>query len=238
MYIRRRDNESIDDFITHYNMEALQIGGVSEDFMKVGFIQGARSKELIRYLTGRDGMPKTWSEIMTATKIFAWTEKALSNQSVTEKKEHRDTSHVSVKSSEKRTKVIDFLVLPVNSEHNVILGREALVMFNAIPSTAHRAIGFPTPTGVAIIWAGIECATTEGFRPAKSLRPSETSVPEKWILNPIFPEQPITIGATISHGMREHLKQLLTKYADVFAWQICREYLDQWWSTVCKLTKP
>ncbi|KAI3807942.1 hypothetical protein L1987_23880 [Smallanthus sonchifolius] len=372
MYIRRRDNESIEDFITRYNKEALQIGGVSEDLMKVGFTQGARSEELIRCLRGRDGMPKTWSEIMTASKIFARTEKALSNQRVTEKKERGDVGHAAAKTSDKRPRdqgiwsriqprsftpnerqhtesrysnprdgqqvrnrintwtlskspsqvlltetidlvqpkplnpkssknpkklcefhkdishdtddfiqlrrqieavvktgklahllkdlrtvptrrtkskkkvrqrkngsstdimyeqcfrqlnvedqrgMIDFLVLPINSKHNVILGREALATFNAIPSTAHGAIGFPTPTGIAIIWSNRECATTEGFRPAKSLKPSETPMPEKWVLNPNFPEQPITNDTTISHSTREHLKQLLIKYAGVFAWQ-------------------
>ncbi|KAI3807946.1 hypothetical protein L1987_23884 [Smallanthus sonchifolius] len=285
MYIRRRDNESIEDFITRYNKEALQIGGVSEDLMKVGFTQGARSEELIRCLRGRDGMPKTWSEIMTASKIFARTEKALSNQRVTEKMERGDGNpnkhrgphkrpgeqaeawreqqvifpRIKGGLTQKRSLVIkalmgyyhskcvyidsgsstdimyeqcfrqlnvedqrgmiDFQVLPINSKHNVILGREALATFNAIPSTAHGAIGFPTPTSIAIIWSNRECATTEGFRPAKSLKPSETPMPEKWVLNPNFPEQPITNDTTISHSTREHLKQLLIKYADVFAWQ-------------------
>ncbi|KAI3743156.1 hypothetical protein L1987_60861 [Smallanthus sonchifolius] len=249
---------------------------------------------------------------MTAAKIFARTEKALSNQRVTEKKEHRDVGHAAAKTSDKRprdqgiwsriqprgftpnerkhikskysnprdgqqahnkgnpqkhrgphkrqeeqaeawreqqvifprikggptqkrplisfpvtltdgkherTEMIDFLVLPVNSKHNMILGRVTLATFNAIPSTVHGVIGFPTPTGIAIIWSDRECATTEGFRPAKSLKPSEAPMPEKWGLNPNFPEQPITIGTTISHSTREHLKQLLIKYADVFAWQ-------------------
>jgi hypothetical protein len=61
LYIRRRDIESVEDFITRYNRESLQIGGVGEELTIVGFIQGVRSDDLIRFLNGRDGMPKGWA---------------------------------------------------------------------------------------------------------------------------------------------------------------------------------
>ena len=52
LQVRRRDNESLEDFITRFNKEALLIGGVSEDLMRAGFRQGVRCDELIRCLSG------------------------------------------------------------------------------------------------------------------------------------------------------------------------------------------
>ena len=43
--------------------------------------------------------------------------------------------------------------------------------------------------------------------------------PEKWVLKPKFPDQTVIIGHVISNTIRAHLKQLLVKNIDVFAWQ-------------------
>ena len=45
--------------------------------MRAGFRQGVQCDELIRCLSGRDGMPKTWAKLMTAAKVYAQTEKSL-----------------------------------------------------------------------------------------------------------------------------------------------------------------
>ncbi|XP_076886040.1 uncharacterized protein LOC143535761 [Bidens hawaiensis] len=84
-----RNNESIDDFISRFNNENLNIGGISEDMQRGAFCKNVKSDVLIRTLTGRDGMPKTWDEIMTAAKLFARFEKTLSfeNQKQTPKVE-------------------------------------------------------------------------------------------------------------------------------------------------------
>ncbi|XP_076942956.1 uncharacterized protein LOC143613007 [Bidens hawaiensis] len=76
----RRNNESIEDFITRFN-ESLNIGGVSEDMLRGAFRKNVNSEALIRTLTGRDGMPKSWDEIMTSAKLFARTEKTLGSGS-------------------------------------------------------------------------------------------------------------------------------------------------------------
>ena len=95
-----------------------------------------------------------------------------------------------------RTEEISFLVLPVTSRHNVIRGRDALAVFNAIPSTTHGMLGLPTPKGVCMIKAEESCNIVEE-RPAKALKPADPE-PEQWALNPSFPEQKITLGSTIS----------------------------------------
>ncbi|XP_076955407.1 uncharacterized protein LOC143630223 [Bidens hawaiensis] len=77
----RRNNESIEDFITRFNNESLNIGGVSEDMLRGAFRKNVNSDALIRTLTGREGMPKSWDEIMTSTKLFPRTEKTLGSGS-------------------------------------------------------------------------------------------------------------------------------------------------------------
>jgi hypothetical protein len=89
LHIRRRDGKSLEDYITPYNRESLQLGGVGEDLTIAGFIQGVRSDDLIRCLTGRDGMLKTWAEIMVAANIFARTKKTISHNRQLEKKDIR-----------------------------------------------------------------------------------------------------------------------------------------------------
>ncbi|XP_076955093.1 uncharacterized protein LOC143629806 [Bidens hawaiensis] len=81
----RRDNESIEDFITRFNDESLNIGGISKDMLRGAFRKNVKCDELIRTLTGRDGMPKEWDDLMTAAKLFANTEKTLGNNSSRQK---------------------------------------------------------------------------------------------------------------------------------------------------------
>ncbi|XP_076938280.1 uncharacterized protein LOC143606382 [Bidens hawaiensis] len=75
----RRDNESIEDFITRLNDESLNIGGISKDMLRDAFRKNVKCDELICTLTSRDGMPKEWDDLMTAAKLFANTEKILGN---------------------------------------------------------------------------------------------------------------------------------------------------------------
>ncbi|XP_076915000.1 uncharacterized protein LOC143574212 [Bidens hawaiensis] len=75
--VSRRNNESNEDFITRFNNESLNIGGVSEDMLRGAFCKNVHSDALIRTLTGRDGMPESWDEIMKAATVFARTEKTL-----------------------------------------------------------------------------------------------------------------------------------------------------------------
>ena len=72
---------------------------------------------------------------------------------------------------------------------------------------------------MAIVYKNKECHKTEGSRPAKALKPTTRTESEKWVLNSKFPEQTITLGLAVSENTRAHLKQLLTKNKDIFAWQ-------------------
>ncbi|XP_076930080.1 uncharacterized protein LOC143594727 [Bidens hawaiensis] len=50
----RRDNESIEDFISRFNDESLNIRGISEDMLRGAFRKNVRSNALICCLTGKD----------------------------------------------------------------------------------------------------------------------------------------------------------------------------------------
>ncbi|XP_076902914.1 uncharacterized protein LOC143557817 [Bidens hawaiensis] len=117
-----------------------------------------------------------------------------------------------------RTEEVEFLVPPATSKHDIILGREVIGDFNAHPSTAHGAVGVPTPSDVAIIHVNRHCFATESSKPNKIPKQTRRTEPEKWVLNK-FPDQTVTIGPAISEIVRTFQKQLLSKNIDVFAWQ-------------------
>ncbi|XP_076928057.1 uncharacterized protein LOC143591871 [Bidens hawaiensis] len=76
----RKDNETLEDFITRFNQEGLNIGGVSEELLPAAFRQNVKCDDLIRNLTGRDGMPQRWDDVMTAAKRYARMEKSLGKE--------------------------------------------------------------------------------------------------------------------------------------------------------------
>ncbi|XP_021996336.1 uncharacterized protein LOC110893539 [Helianthus annuus] len=116
-----------------------------------------------------------------------------------------------------RTTNVNFMVMPVKSRHDVLIGRETQGELNMVTSTPHSAIGFLTETGVAIIYAKKEVMSAEEMRPTKAVKVSTTK-PEKWVLNRKDPEQTVTIGHAISPNIRTHLKQLMFRNMDIFAW--------------------
>jgi hypothetical protein len=75
IHIRRREHESVEEFITRDNLESLQIAGTSEDMMIIGFIQGVRDEELLWHLHGPEGMPQRIEALMAAAKMYVKAEK-------------------------------------------------------------------------------------------------------------------------------------------------------------------
>ncbi|MFS7999428.1 putative nucleotidyltransferase, Ribonuclease H [Helianthus anomalus] len=110
------------------------------------------------------------------------------------------------------------MVLPANSRHDILLGRESQGDFGMICSGPHSAVGFPTETGVTIIYTSKEVLATDDVRPAKASKPAPRAEVEKWVLNSAYPEQSVTLGPTMSDLTRAALKKLLFENMDVFAW--------------------
>lgn len=63
--IRRRDNESVADFITWSNKESLEYGGATEDLMIAGFVNGPAR------------MPRTMEHLMDIAKVYIQAEKSV-----------------------------------------------------------------------------------------------------------------------------------------------------------------
>ncbi|XP_071714620.1 uncharacterized protein [Rutidosis leptorrhynchoides] len=121
----------------------------------------------------------------------------------------------------KRTAHIKCLVMKANSQYNVILGRSAMMTFGAVTSTVHGMMKFPTPAGIATLYA-------ERRRPIECVQINRTTVNpiihEDGSIspNPEFSDQKIIIGNTITKETKEtkeKLYKILATNLDVFAWQ-------------------
>ncbi|XP_022014008.1 uncharacterized protein LOC110913490 [Helianthus annuus] len=77
LHIRRRDNETVENFIIRFNKESLAIPGVTNDLACGAFLQGVNDDELLRTLHGRDGVPPTIDEILRIAKVYVIQEKAV-----------------------------------------------------------------------------------------------------------------------------------------------------------------
>ncbi|XP_022031283.1 uncharacterized protein LOC110932239 [Helianthus annuus] len=77
LHIRRRDNETVENFIIRFNKESLAIPGVTSDLACGAFLQGVNDDELLRTLHGRDGVPPTIDEILRIAKVYVIQEKAV-----------------------------------------------------------------------------------------------------------------------------------------------------------------
>ncbi|MFS7908478.1 hypothetical protein Hanom_Chr01g00083591 [Helianthus anomalus] len=64
------------------------------------------------------------------------------------------------------------MVLPAHSRHDILLGRESQGDFSMICSAPHSAVGFPTETGIALIYASKEVLATDEISPAKASKPA------------------------------------------------------------------
>ncbi|XP_021999218.1 uncharacterized protein LOC110896087 [Helianthus annuus] len=77
MNIWRHDDENLEDFITRYNKEVLEIGGVHEQLIRAQFKYAVRCDDMIKVLSGTEGLPKSWEKVMAAAKVYAQTVKNL-----------------------------------------------------------------------------------------------------------------------------------------------------------------
>ncbi|XP_076960154.1 uncharacterized protein LOC143636451 [Bidens hawaiensis] len=95
----RRNNESIEDFITRFNNESLNTSGVSENMLRGTFRKNLKSDELIWTLTGKDGsstrgsnnwtpLSKTPAEILTTEDVNFRKPQPLTRRSFLDSKKH------------------------------------------------------------------------------------------------------------------------------------------------------
>ncbi|XP_071727499.1 uncharacterized protein [Rutidosis leptorrhynchoides] len=126
-----------------------------------------------------------------------------------------------------RTETLDFVVVQSTSQHNILLGRVAMMKMGIIVSTLHQLVKFYTPEGIGtlaltydrekviIAIRETEERLEECILETREEYPSE----EKISINPLFPEQQVTIGGSLPTNVKRRLRKLLQANIDVFAWE-------------------
>ncbi|KAJ0838325.1 hypothetical protein HanRHA438_Chr16g0787811 [Helianthus annuus] len=125
-----------------------------------------------------------------------------------------------------RTEDINFMLLAVHSRHDIMLAWGSSCDFNIITSTAHTAIGFPTETGVVIIYVKKEVLGFGEALPTKVTKSMPRMKPKQWVLHRKYPEQTVTLGHAIFESIRAHLKKLLLE-----TWIFSHGLMRIWWGS-------
>nr|GEV66505.1 reverse transcriptase domain-containing protein [Tanacetum cinerariifolium] len=117
---------------------------------------------------------------------------------------------------------MNFMIVKSLSPYNGIIGRPGLKAIQAVPSTVHGMLKFPTEEGIVTIRSSLlipgECKSvdTSSVTPEeKKARPANLTVP----LHPNFPDQEVVVRGSLSDNGRTELCSLLKKNLDIFAWQ-------------------
>nr|GEV34458.1 reverse transcriptase domain-containing protein [Tanacetum cinerariifolium] len=117
---------------------------------------------------------------------------------------------------------MNFMIVKSLSPYNGIIGRPGLKAIQAVPSTVHGMLKFPTKEGIVTIRSSLlipaECTSIETSSPIpreKETRPTNLTVP----LHLNFPDQEVVVGGSLSDKGRTELCALLKKNLDIFAWQ-------------------
>nr|GFA52085.1 reverse transcriptase domain-containing protein [Tanacetum cinerariifolium] len=117
---------------------------------------------------------------------------------------------------------MNFMVVKSLSPYNGIIGRPRLKAIQAVPSTVHGMLKFPTKEGIVTIRSSLlilaECAsicTSSGKPREERTHPANFTV----ALHPNFLDQEVVVGGSLSDRGRTELCAPLKKNLDIFAWQ-------------------
>ncbi|XP_028075510.1 uncharacterized protein LOC114277763 [Camellia sinensis] len=136
------------------------------------------------------------------------------------------------------TKLLTFLVVNCPSTYNIILGRTALNIFQAVTSTFHLAMKFPTDLGVGTVRGEQTMARGYYVASLKEVKPKEAMIIEgldvrdedelvrgepveelvEVFISPADPTKTAKIGSQLSSQAKADLTALLIEHNDVFAW--------------------
>nr|GFB41120.1 reverse transcriptase domain-containing protein [Tanacetum cinerariifolium] len=117
---------------------------------------------------------------------------------------------------------MNFMIVKSLSPYNGIIGRAGLKAIQAVPSTVHGMLKFPTEEGIVTIRSSLlipaECASvnTSSVTPEeKKAHPTNLTFP----LHPNFLDQEVVVEGSLSDKGRTELCALLKRNLDIFAWQ-------------------
>lgn len=123
----------------------------------------------------------------------------------------------------KNTILIDFVVIRHLADHNVILGRTALLKFGAVPQKMHGIIKFTTTKGSGTVLETLprELQCYEIMQPKEIAQENKKSrikpTIDKEVVNKEYPVQSISVGNNLPSTKRQALVNLLKKYKHIFA---------------------
>nr|GEV38427.1 reverse transcriptase domain-containing protein [Tanacetum cinerariifolium] len=117
---------------------------------------------------------------------------------------------------------MNIMIVKSLSPYNGIIKRAGLKAIQAVPSTVHEMLKFPTKEGIVTIRNSLlipaECAsidTSSATPKEKKTRPANLTV----TLHPNFPDQEVVVRGSLSDKGRTELCALLKKNLDIFTWQ-------------------
>nr|GFB85840.1 reverse transcriptase domain-containing protein [Tanacetum cinerariifolium] len=117
---------------------------------------------------------------------------------------------------------MDFMIVKSLSPYNGIIGRPGLKARQAVLSTVHGMLKFPTEWGIVTICSSLlipaECAsigTSFGTPRKERTHPTNFTI----ALHPNFPNQEVVVRGSLSDRGRTELCALLKRNLDIFAWQ-------------------
>ncbi|XP_071736652.1 uncharacterized protein [Rutidosis leptorrhynchoides] len=124
-----------------------------------------------------------------------------------------------------RTETLDFVVVRSTSQHKILLGRVAMMKMGIIVSTVHQLVKFYTPEGIGTLASTydrekvIMAIRETEERPGECILENREEGPEeeKISINPLFPEQQVTIRGSLPSETKKRLRKLLHANIDIFA---------------------
>ncbi|XP_022014472.1 uncharacterized protein LOC110913967 [Helianthus annuus] len=75
--IWRGENESLESFVIRYNKECLEIGGIADQMARNHFIRVVKDDEMVMTLSGKEGLPEKWDDVIAAVKMYTQTQRSL-----------------------------------------------------------------------------------------------------------------------------------------------------------------
>ncbi|XP_022846369.1 uncharacterized protein LOC111369122 [Olea europaea var. sylvestris] len=125
------------------------------------------------------------------------------------------------------TEITPFQVVNTPMAYNIILGRPLLNKIQAIVSTFHLAIKFPTGHGIGVVrgdqTAARQCYVTSirGMSvDVMQLADLELDLEPRGRLAPVEHGKVITIGRDLKANLREEVIDCLSRNIDIFAWKV------------------
>ncbi|GJU89686.1 hypothetical protein Tco_1302109 [Tanacetum coccineum] len=118
---------------------------------------------------------------------------------------------------------MNFMVVRSSSPYNGIIGRPRVRKLQAVPSTAHGMLKIPVEGGVITLNSSklvpLECVVVSGPEGAPSATKPIIEERIKVAINPLYPEQTVMIGSTLTEEGRNKLCELLQRNLDIFTWK-------------------